>query len=317
MTIARTAFCMTALFGAVVTSACGSAALQQAAPQPAVPATSWVSPEAKGADLLYLSDVKTNAIDIFTYPQGKPMGTLTKFGAPRGECVDRKGNVWIVDVQGYDVVEYAHGGMKPLVALSTLFAPRGCSADPRSETVAVAGGDHGTILTIFHRDPHGGWRDARDYAGSSIRSGYFCGYDARGNLFVDGVTNAKRGFGLAELKRHGTSLTDVSVSQTIAAPGQVQWDGQYLAVGDTGVMPSVIHQFSVSDSTATEAGSTILNGTTSVRQFWVDGTRVVGPDYDSSAGIFKYPAGGSAITQITSVYSYGAAISAAASSARK
>lgn len=276
-----------------------------------MPPASSIGPEAKSADLLYLSDVQTNKVYVLSYPQGKLVGTLAAFGQPRSECVDRQGDVWIADVQGYDVIEYAHGADKPLAALSTPWAPRGCSVDPRTDTLAVTGGNDGTILVTFHRSAHNQWRDGRTYSDSSIRAGYFCGYDAHGNLYIDGLR--KNGtFALSELRRRATSLAQLAVGQSIAAPGQVQWDGEHLAIGDTGVSPSPIYQFSISGSAANPVGSTVLNGTKSVRQFWIDAARVIGPDYDSSAGIWKYPAGGAPVTQITTVHGYGAVVSAAA-----
>ena len=44
-----------------------------------------------------------------------------------------------------------------------------------------------------------------------------------GCLFVDG--SGKYQLALAELPAGGTSLIDISVSQSIGNPGQVQWDG--------------------------------------------------------------------------------------------
>jgi hypothetical protein len=89
----------------------------------------------------------------------------------------------------------------------------------------------------------------------------------------------------------------------------VQWDGSNLAVGDSAATPSVIYQLSVSGSTATSVGTTTLDGTKSVRQFWIQGSQVVGPDFGAAVGIWKYPDGGKAITTITGVRGYGAAVS--------
>lgn len=314
MTIARTALCVAALAGGLTISACGSL---HALPQAVAPSDSGISAD-RSADLLYLSDLKTNDVYVFSYPRLKLVGTLSAFGAPRGECADRNGNVWIADAQGYDVVEYAHGGTKAVAALSTPWAPRGCSVDPHSDTLAVTGGNGGSVLAIFHRSAHDVWRDARQYTDTSIKAAYFCGYDGHGNLFVDGLSKAKGGtFRLVELQRRAKSLTDVTFNQTIVTPGQVQWDGEHLAIGDAAASPAVVYQFSVSGSVATRVGSTVLDGTKSVRQFWIDGNRVVGPDYDSSAGLWKYPAGGSPTNQVTTVHGYGAAVSSAASSSRK
>ncbi len=271
-----------------------------------------IDTQATSGDLLYLSDVKRNDVDVFSYPQGSLVGKLTRFGEPRSECADKHGNVWIADVQGYDVSEYPHGSTKPIVALSTPGAPRGCSVDPRTGDLAVTGGVGGVILAVYHRTKQNKWLDPKEYTGSSIRRVAFCGYDVQGNLFIDGLDKAKGGtFALAELAHHATALVNLSVNQTIVGPGQVQWDGSALAIGDTGVTPSVIYRFSVSGSVATLDGSTTLDNTKSVRQFWIDGASVIGPDFDAAVGVWNYPGGGAPVELIGAVRGYGAAVSLA------
>jgi len=267
-------------------------------------------------DLLYLTDVAKNHVEVFTYPQGRHVDTLTAFGVPRAECADAQGNVWIADTQGYDVVEYPHGSTKPLAELSTPGAPHGCSLNSKGDQLAVTGGRGGIVLAVYHRRPGGVWHDPRTYQDAAMKSVAFCGFDAMGNLFIDGT--GKGGvFHLAELPHGGTALVDITVNASITSPGQVQWDGNNLAVGDAGATPSVIYQLSVSGSSAKTVGTTTLGGTTSVRQFWIQGSRVIGPDFDAAVGIWKYPDGGNPVKTITSVRGYGAAVSLGAGSQGK
>lgn len=274
------------------------------------------APSTQSGDLLYLTDVAKNDVEVLSYPQGRQVTTLTEFGKPRAECADAQGNVWIADNQGFDVLEYPHGASQPITALSTPGAPLGCALDSKGNTIAVTGGLGGTILAVFHRRAHGDWRDPKTYADATITSVAFCGFDATGNLFVDGA--GKDGaFHLAELPRGGTALVEIAVSAPIVGPGQVQWDGTNLAVGDSKATPAVIYQLSVSGSTASTVGSTTLAGTKSVRQFWIDGSRVIGPDFDAAVGIWKYPAGGNPVKTITSVRGYGAAVSLGTDAERK
>lgn len=264
----------------------------------------------KSASLLYLSDVASNRVYVYSYPQGRLIQKLSDFGQPRSECADASGDIWIADVQAFQVVEYAHGASRPSVALSTFGAPRGCSVDPKSGDLAVSGGLNGTILSIFHRGKHGPWRDPERYGDPSIGVAYFCGYDAAGNLFIDGLSKAKGGsFQLAELPRGSGTLVNITVDQSISAPGQVQWDGKYLAVGDAGASPSVIYRFSISGSHATAVGSANLRDSTSLRQFWIHAKTLIGPDLASHVGLWKYPAGGSPTKTIDTVRGYGAAVS--------
>jgi hypothetical protein len=271
---------------------------------------SWMAPEAKAEDLLYVSDIRNQTVNVYSYPQGGTVGKLTGFGRPKGECADAAGNVWIADAGGSDVIEYPHGGSNPIVALDTPGSPTGCSVDPLTGNLAVTGGTNGIVLSIYRHTTRGGWRSPVKYAASNIHAAYFCGYDGQGNLFVDGVNGGQ--FQFAELSRGGTLLKSITLNQSIAVPAQVQWDGHNVAVGDSGTSPSVIYQFSINGSAGTEIGSTTLDGTKSVRQFWIQGDTVVAPSLNGhDVGLFNYPAGGSPTGTIEGVRAFGAAVSLA------
>lgn len=262
---------------------------------------------ASGA-LLYLSNVRTNDVDVYSYPGGRMVGKLSGFGKPRSECTDAQGDVWIADPVALAILEYAPGGKDPIAALSTPGTPNGCSVSPVNGDLAVTGGRNGVVVAVFLRSARNRWRDQRDYTDKAMRVGYFCGYDARGNLFVDGLSAKNDGsFRLAELPHRATALVDLAVKQPIAMPGQVQWDGSYVAVGDSGVKPSVVYQFSVNGSSATMVGTTTLDGTMSVRQFWIDGASIVGPDFGKNVGVWNYPQGGTR-TKTIAVPGFGAAV---------
>ncbi len=273
-------------------------------------ARTWMTPQATRMDLLYVSDVRKQTVDVYSYPMGGLVGKLTGFGRPKGECADRTGNVWIADAGGFDVIEYPHGASKPIVALDTPGSPTGCSVDPLTGNLAVTGGTNGIVLSVYRRTKGGGWRSPVKYSTSNVRAAYFCGYDDQGNLFIDGEGDG--GFQFAELRRGGAALKPVTLNQSIAVPAQVQWDGHNVAVGDSGISPSVIYQFSISGSAGTEVGSTTLGGTKSVRQFWIAGSTVVGPDVSGrDVGLFNYPAGGSPSSTIAAPHAFGAAVSLA------
>ena len=156
---------------------------------------------------------------------------------------------------------------------------------------------------------HDHWPDAKTFTDTAMKIGFFCGYDAAGNLYLDG----KRATALFNSPNCPTAPKPWSIltaNQTIKMPGQVQWDGKHVAIGDTSLSPSVVYQFSVSGKKATKTGATTLAGTRSVRQFWIDGDRIVGPDYGVDVGIWAYPAGGAATKKIA-ILGYGATVTAA------
>ena len=73
-------------------------------------------------------------------------------------------------------------------------------------------------------------------------------------------------------------------------PGGVQWDGQYLAVGDE---YGPIYQFSVSGNTNTLANTITLSQEVEVPQFWIQGSTVIAPNSNGhNTLLYAYPDGG-------------------------
>ena len=250
-----------------------------------------MAPEAAGEDLLYLSDVAANDVKVYSFRKGRLVGTLTGFGEPRSECADEAGNVWIADIEGRDVIEYPHGGTKPIASLDTFGVPLGCSVDSAAIfslwPAASAARSFRYIVKVRMED--GAIRHAipiRRYAShtsaATIRTAISSstGYESKAGRFT-----------LVELRRRSKTFESIAVSQAIDTPGQVQWDGKDLAIGDSGLAPSVAYRFSISGRKATEVGRKTLDGTTSVRQFWIAGDTLVGPDFRGNAGFWRYPAG--------------------------
>lgn len=130
--------------------------------------------------------------------------------------------------------------------------------------------------------------------------------------FVDGA-NASSVFGLAELPYSSGTMTPIVLKQSITTPGGVQWHGKDLAVADAA--NSVIYRFALSGTTGTKKGSTFLSGPYSVAQFWIQGSRLIGPDAgEDEVGIWQFPAGGSPIKVLADDQPFGATVSATAGS---
>jgi hypothetical protein len=261
---------------------------------------SWMVPDAKKHNLLYLSDEGADDVYVYSWPGLKLKGTLTGFDAPNGECADNAGDVFVANEDKSQILEYAHGGTSPIKTLSDSGQyPVGCSVDPTTGSLAVTNID----------TPKGGqgnvaiYPDARGtpttYTDPAFYYYFFCGYDAHGNLFVDGTDNGST-FEFAELPSGAGSFKTITLDQAIDFPGGVQWDGQHVAIGDQ--EQPYIYEFAISGNSGTKVGSTPLYETNDVSQFWIAGGRVVAPDFlNNEVQIFKYPAGGSPLKAIPNI----------------
>jgi hypothetical protein len=298
---------------AAISYGCGSGVpSQSSAPLPSLErapehrAASWMAPDAKKRDLLYVSDEATNDVFIYSYPGGRLKGTLTGFDEPYGMCTNEAGDVFIANTEKSEILEYQHGGTSPIATLNdTGYYPVSCSVDPTTGNLAVTNfqalGSQPGDVAIYA----GAKGTPTTFSDAGIPLYEFCGYDDKGNLFIDGY-NATGGFAFAELPAGSSSFRNISLNTTIFQPGGVQWDGKYVAVGDQyyGDGPAAaIHRVSVSGSSGRVVGTTLLkqrSDEVQVVQFWIDGTKVIGSNaLAQSTDVWKYPAGGNAKTLVT------------------
>jgi len=258
---------------------------------------SWMAPDAKHQDLLYISDLATSDVYVYAYRSGALEGTLTGFSAPHGECVDAAGDVFITNTNAASVLEYAHGGSSPIATIQDPNqSPAGCSIDPTTGTLAVTsvGGTQGSSPgnVAVYKNAKGA---PKIYSNASFYSYVKCTFDATGNLFVDGTAHTGN-FEFAELPAGGKTLGTVTLSQSIQIAGAVQWDGKHVAVEDQGVASqgSTIYRFAISAGNGRKVGTASLGGSTDVIQPWINGMTVVGGDATGAIFYWHYPAGGAA-----------------------
>jgi hypothetical protein len=259
---------------------------------------SWMAPDAKTNDLLYVSSNINGDVYVYSYPHGSLKGTLTGFSSPAGECVDKSGHIFITSGSG--ILEYAHGGTTPIATLKDAGSAQGCSVDPKTGDLAVTNystpsSAQGNVA--IYKNAKGSPTYLTD---SKIYYEGFCGYDNAGNLFVDGRPRNSGELKLSEIPSGRTSFKSINLNQTITGAGGVQWDGKHLALGNDTEGSGTIYQFAINGEKGTKVGSTALNGSSGVVQFWIEQARVIGPEYlANDVGIWAYPAGGSAKKTIT------------------
>lgn len=257
---------------------------------------SWMAPDAKRLDLLYVSDYETNNVYAYSFPRGKLRGVLAgilkNFVLPTGLCSDNAGNVFVPDSANSTVLEFAHGSTKLVKTLiDSNELPYSCAVDDTTGNLAVvdlesASGAGG--VSIYSRAR--GLPKTYDYG--FIYKWYFAAYDDEGNLFVDASYDLpSEPLAFVELPKGQKGFETVTLDQTFGAPGGVAWDGSYLAVGDA--KSSIIYRFVIAGSSGTQVGATRLRRAREVAQFAIVGKTVVGANFHGhSVAFWKYPAGG-------------------------
>jgi len=249
--------------------------------------------EAKLSDLLYVTDMGTNDVYVYSYPQGSLVGTLSGFNSPVRDCSDRSGNVYVTNTLAETILKYAHGATKPTKTFSDkAYLPVDCAVDPTMGTLAVtnygpSGSNTGSVAIYRH-----GKGSAKIYQAAGVQAYLFCAYDDSGDLFVDAL-NHSYGFVLIELRKGASKFENITLNQSFSSGGGVQWDGTYLAVGDGS---STIYDFAIKGTTGTKVRTITLGDAVDVDQFSIKGSTLIGPDGPNGAnhdvGLWDYPAGG-------------------------
>lgn len=265
---------------------------------------SWMLPEAKREDLLYVSDAYASKLFVYSYPSLTLVGTVS-LKEPTGECVDKSGNVWVTEYASNEITEFPHGGTTSISVLNTVSLPTGCSVDPASNNLAVAGALGELDVFPSEQGP------PATYSDSELPRMFFCAYDDNGNLFVDGYQPpGSETSVLGELTKGSSRLANVSLSEGMVLPGSIQWHGSHLAIHTFADLYHVkaipIDRVRVEGQTGTVVGTTWLGRACCERwvsisvQYWIQGNAIIGPDDSTGGGgrgsrqfaLWKYPMGG-------------------------
>jgi hypothetical protein len=266
-------------------------------------------PEAKAQDLVYYSvwGSGRRSTYVLSLPQGKLVGVLNVYGTL---CSDSAGNVWIAEgpnpyVKGNKILEYAHGGQKPI---KTLHVPNGsagtCAVDSISGDLAVVSGDH--KLDVYDS----GSLHPKRFAYEKL---YLDGltYDSSGNLLILGgtVNNQKpQVLKVAELPKGTTKIETLRGFQTdrLGHSG-FEWDGKHLTLGDAlNEGGHEIYRYEVGRHRLRSRGVVELaNGDFAyLAHYWIRGSKVFATawcgSYNTCGPIFvySYPAGGHPVQEI-------------------
>lgn len=262
---------------------------------------SWMLPEAKSEDLIYLSGYGDDSVYVYAYHSGKLVGMLGGFYTAQGLCVDRAGDVFVTDSHGQDILEYAHGATKVKADLGDEgYIPNGCSVDPVTGNLAVAnycskrgsdciGSNAGNIM-IYSRARG----EPKSYQSPDVAQYGFCGYDSKGNLYTGGEgPPGDYGYHFVELAYGKTSFRTITLDENkFGTYSDIQWDGFHIVVGAPDNF--VLYQFTIKGSRGTTYGSTPLRSAL-FYQFWIERNKVLATTtrYDDKERVtfYDYPSG--------------------------
>jgi hypothetical protein len=215
----------------------------------------------QASTLLYVSDWATNDVFVYDYATRTLVTRLDGLLAPSGECVDRKHDVWIAELRGSEVVEYAHGGKAPIKHLRTDGYPIGCAVDVASGNLAV--------VNFYTKRGAGSlqiWKRASGnpttYAPSQLYYLWPPAYDGAGNVVFEGEAHDGT-YGASELSRGSVHLRALTLhGARIHYAGGTLWDGKHVAFTDQAEgsgSTAVLYRVTIAGTIATVVGRTPLD----------------------------------------------------------
>jgi hypothetical protein len=277
-----------ALLFAVIATFAGCGGSPSASPTSALGSRTGTSDASQG-DLLYVGgDTKSY---VFSFKAGIFLGTIDS--SSFGMCSDSGGNVFLTRVGS--IAEYPHGATTPTLTYPVPGTAYSCAVDRTTgdlASVVLCFSGCTDEIAIF---PPNGIGPPRMYQNPGMTALLYCGYDDAGNLFVDGYRSGGH-FALAELPQGSDTFTNISIDLDMDAPGQVQWDGRYLAVEAR--FDPMLYRIRLSGSTGSVVGTTQFSKIGQrAAQSWIIGHTVVVPfgpltKRPKEIRYWKYPAGG-------------------------
>jgi hypothetical protein len=268
---------------------------------------SWMLPEAKNEELLYVGNTQggpsgNGYISVYRYAAGQLVGTLSA-SFPTGLCVDRQGDVFVANGFGGNIAEYPHGGTKPIETLPDDGNPNGCAIDPVTGDLAVVnwcdgppGSCFGSGTVLIFRHARGTPKSLHDEYSSFM---YYCSYNSVGDLFVNGIFHADA-IEFAKLRRGQTAFQQVSLTlpKNPQLPSGLQWVNDELATGAAD--GNELYQYRLSGRNAhlvhTTRLRTIPNGN-GTNQFFIAGGVLIAEELSTNRHpglikFYRYPTGG-------------------------
>lgn len=227
-------------------------------------------------------------VNVYAFDGHEIVGQLSGFKKPHGMCSDSHGNVYITNTQASNILEYAHGGTKPIQTFSDPGEnPVDCDIARFDDLIvanesSTSGGPGG--LSYFE-----GTRLVQNVSFPRLPKVLSIGYlPAVGFNFLTGI-NANGGPQYAKV-RFAFNL----LPTPFASPGAIRYSGigKDMAVGDQTGAVYLVHGTTLSKTIE-------LNGLCAAGQFSITKKFIFVPDpCGGRVLIYPFPSGGTAFYMI-------------------
>jgi hypothetical protein len=274
---------------AAMLAGCGGSQPPIAAPgaMPQMHAIAQHAGRGTSGDLVYLAIYEYPEVFVYSYPDGKQIGTLTGFKNTVAVCSDSSGDVWVIDSDSRSrstLLKYAHGGSEPIASLRLDERADACSVDPSTGNLAAA-----TLK----------WKKGQGSPTLFSTSAFFkkvqtVAYDGMGNLYMRSFASGESG---AWLPKGGASVTKFYITKL----GFYGWDGRYFVIGpaDGGTGPLTRYKLHNGNGEAVGKVSVKLCAPGyAPPSFSIAGSELAlscGVDETNSLNYYTYPKGGKPI----------------------
>jgi hypothetical protein len=254
---------------------------------------------------IFVSDSQNKVVNIYN-PSGKQLTQLTGFNSPEGLAIDVQGKLYVADFVNSQILVYAPPYTKTPKKLSVPgFSPLGVAVTTIAGTTYVGVANYcstsscGQGSVIVYKNG----KAQKPILSSAIFNAYFLGFDAKGNLFADGL-DGNHNFVVGEIAKAtsgGKTFKALTSGNSISFPGGVQVTSKgKIAIGDQFADLIFTYNPPKKGALGNPIRTTPLNDSVQAVSFAFTSTDkgVWTSDRTGAALKFAYPAGGSALTTI-------------------
>jgi hypothetical protein len=261
----------------------------------------------EAATKIFVSDALDNVVNIYN-TKGKQLAQLTGFSEPQGLATDAKGNLYVANTGDSNILVYASPyTKKPKTLNDPGQYPAGVAVLVSGKTTYVAvtniiSTSDGAGSVVLYKNGKIG----KPISNASLGRIYFCGFDANGDLYLDGTSSDESAFyfgEIAKLTSGGKKITLDTLGNSLAFPGGVQVNTKgKIAIGDQSGAAIYTYNPPKKGTFGNPISTTPITGSSDDVTFAFTSTD--GDVWTADAGTgdsfeFKYPKGGNAVATIT------------------